>query len=259
MSSAQGRFTSADPIPIMSQKLLDPQQWNMYAYVRNNPLRLTDPTGMYVCSGTGDQCKTFEKARKNDLKSKTESVRNAAAAYGAAGDKNGVSVGFGDPGKGHNGSTTVGLEADPNHAGQFRATADVLIRPGQSGTGLDATVGHEGVHVEDAQNFASTITPEGYYDLSQNLTHWQTEMNAHAVTGAIQGAANEKASYGTCGTGQCIYGPGMSQQQINSTTMLLLANPANHYNRFVGTGSGGLVNVQGMRQFPDLTAPNPKP
>ena len=40
MSSAQGRFTSPDPIDIMPQKLLDPQQWNnMYSYVRTSPLR----------------------------------------------------------------------------------------------------------------------------------------------------------------------------------------------------------------------------
>lgn len=38
MSSAQGRFTSPDPVHILKQKLLDAQQWNMYAYVRNNPL-----------------------------------------------------------------------------------------------------------------------------------------------------------------------------------------------------------------------------
>ncbi len=34
-SGAQGRFTSADPIHIIPQKVLDPQQWNMFAYVRN--------------------------------------------------------------------------------------------------------------------------------------------------------------------------------------------------------------------------------
>jgi RHS repeat-associated protein len=41
-SGPQGRFTSPDPIGIMKQKALDPQQWNAYAYVRNNPLRLVD-------------------------------------------------------------------------------------------------------------------------------------------------------------------------------------------------------------------------
>ena len=64
MSSAQGRFTSPDPIHIMAQKLVDPQQWNMYAYVRNNPLRLIDPTGMYTCGATEAECKAFENARQ---------------------------------------------------------------------------------------------------------------------------------------------------------------------------------------------------
>jgi RHS repeat-associated protein len=42
-SSAQGRFTSVDPI---SGHPVDPQSWNGYAYVGNNPLNATDPTGM---------------------------------------------------------------------------------------------------------------------------------------------------------------------------------------------------------------------
>ncbi len=46
MSSAQGRFTSPDPVFANVHRLFDPQQWNLYAYVRNNPLNLTDPTGL---------------------------------------------------------------------------------------------------------------------------------------------------------------------------------------------------------------------
>jgi len=42
LSSAQGRFTSPDPIHITKERVLDPQQWNMYAYVRNNPLSNVD-------------------------------------------------------------------------------------------------------------------------------------------------------------------------------------------------------------------------
>ncbi len=53
MSSAQGRFTSPDT-PLLDQDPGDPQSWNLYSYVRNNPLIITDPTGndcVYVNSG----------------------------------------------------------------------------------------------------------------------------------------------------------------------------------------------------------------
>lgn len=45
--SNMGRFMSPDPVVMMRQKLLDPQQWNMYSYVRNNPLRLVDENGKW--------------------------------------------------------------------------------------------------------------------------------------------------------------------------------------------------------------------
>jgi len=44
MSSAQGRFTSPDDF-LKDSDVRDPQSWNKYAYVRNNPLKLVDPKG----------------------------------------------------------------------------------------------------------------------------------------------------------------------------------------------------------------------
>jgi RHS repeat-associated protein len=46
-SSVQGRFSSPDPL-MASADAFDPQSWNSYAYVGNNPLTQTDPTGMWV-------------------------------------------------------------------------------------------------------------------------------------------------------------------------------------------------------------------
>lgn len=46
MGSSLGRFMSPDPVFISADQVLDPQGLNLYAYVRNNPLSLTDPTGL---------------------------------------------------------------------------------------------------------------------------------------------------------------------------------------------------------------------
>jgi RHS repeat-associated protein len=42
--SGMGRFCSADPIQGRPD---DPQSWNRYAYVRNNPVNITDPSGKF--------------------------------------------------------------------------------------------------------------------------------------------------------------------------------------------------------------------
>jgi RHS repeat-associated protein len=53
-SSMQGRFTSADPLQpdsshpnILLQFLTNPQNWNKYAYSRNNPVNNSDRSGTY--------------------------------------------------------------------------------------------------------------------------------------------------------------------------------------------------------------------
>lgn len=51
-SSGQGRFTSPDPFA-GSATIADPQTFNRYAYVGNNPLTQTDPTGLSAGSGEG--------------------------------------------------------------------------------------------------------------------------------------------------------------------------------------------------------------
>jgi RHS repeat-associated protein len=57
-SSPQGRFTAPD-LPFLDQYVTDPQSWNLYAYVRNNPLINVDPTG-------GCSIKSGDKAATDD-------------------------------------------------------------------------------------------------------------------------------------------------------------------------------------------------
>jgi RHS repeat-associated protein len=63
-SGAQGRFTSPDE-PLFDQDPVNPQSWNLYSYVRNNPLRFIDSTGRKCVTldnggvgddGLGDAC-----------------------------------------------------------------------------------------------------------------------------------------------------------------------------------------------------------
>ena len=56
LSSAQGRWTSPDQ-PLVDQDPANPQSWNLYGYVRNNPLANIDPTGQ-DCITTSNQTST---------------------------------------------------------------------------------------------------------------------------------------------------------------------------------------------------------
>jgi RHS repeat-associated protein len=75
MSSAQGRFTSPDPVHFQASMLEDPQRFNLYAYVRNNPLRFIDPKGEAI-ELVGD-----EEHRRKALEALKAGVGRRAAQY----------------------------------------------------------------------------------------------------------------------------------------------------------------------------------
>jgi RHS repeat-associated protein len=77
-SGAMGRFTSPDE-PFADQDENDPQSWNLYSYVRNNPLRFTDPhgrecvtldNGTFGDNGKGSVCQAVldaDKQKRSDI------------------------------------------------------------------------------------------------------------------------------------------------------------------------------------------------
>jgi RHS repeat-associated protein len=46
------RFTSVDPVMTKDEAIGDSQQWNLYSYVRSNPLSFIDPTGKWTVQQT---------------------------------------------------------------------------------------------------------------------------------------------------------------------------------------------------------------
>jgi RHS repeat-associated protein len=183
--SPSGRWMSPDPGGMKVVKLDDPQTWNMYAYVRNNPTTFTDPTGLYELnnSGCGDKSKCqkkwdkaaskFETRREKDLNSKKGGVRAAAAAYGDKGEANGVHVGFADLT-----SQRISGSVDPSGSTPGNPNVQATIDFGRAGS--EETQTHEGIHVRDDLKFLNSYDPAyGAYDENLSITHGQTEFNAY--------------------------------------------------------------------------------
>jgi RHS repeat-associated protein len=131
--SSMGRFMSPDPI---GGDMTNPQSLNKYAYVLNNPLRLTDPTGLYACADgrdcASDKDVAFEKSLDALRNSSNADVARAAAAYGTIDDGNGVTVGFADLSKqGEDGKATSSLGTDLD--GNLQAQSNVTINSKASG------------------------------------------------------------------------------------------------------------------------------
>jgi hypothetical protein len=189
-----GRFMSPDPIHIMKQKLVDPQQWNLYSYVRNNPLNLTDPTGLYTVDCTAgtqtDQQKcnkaadNFEKQRQKDLKSKNAKVRDAAKAWGDRGKENNVNVTFKSQAQvdadahtqpGYRTDAIVSAGTDANREPKVQAEFSENL----NGPSLAQTIAHEGSHIEDDMAFLNSYDSEAIkYNPGLNFTHFDTEFQA---------------------------------------------------------------------------------
>jgi RHS repeat-associated protein len=160
-SGAQGRFTSTDPL-LNSGHPANPQTWNRYSYALNNPLRYTDPTGMYVwgkCSGSEDECKAEQqrfrdsvanlKKAASQLDGKERKELNKVIKKLGDEGKGNIKINFGDAGSTNgipNAGLTVGNNITINYAAVDSVKTGWSLNASES-SALDAGVtGHEGTH-----------------------------------------------------------------------------------------------------------------
>ncbi len=222
-----GRFGNPDPM-LSSGEIYEPQSWNRYVYVLNNPLRFFDPSGMFLWSpelGGPDTDDDLRKKLKNAKDAKeaqriqsildqrqsitnalsearmstyigadvgtiqeAEELRNALDAYGQPGEDNGVTVGI----------------AQPNTPGYGRIGGVTVVQGGRVLVGfpayllsasnpfLFAYVAHEGVHILQAKHWLED-DPLGLCGDLYDPNDYDSEVAAYGVMStAVRG--NKTAS-----------------------------------------------------------------
>jgi RHS repeat-associated protein len=195
LSSAQGRFTSPDPL-LNSGRPWEPQSWNRYAYTLNNPLRLVDPTGLYdldnSCAADDRKCnKAFAKHAK-DLKKAVTKLNNklakaklgsdererltvAMSTLGTEGDHNGVLVQFGAL----EGTAAARTEAFDDHEGGV--DMEITFDPAKNkGDMWAVNAAHEATHVSD-----ETEPEYNAGELSPFSTEYRGYMTSSAAAHAL--------------------------------------------------------------------------
>lgn len=196
--SMQGRFLSPDP-SYGSANYGNPQSWNRYVYVSNNPLRFTDPSGLYEfdSSATPEERQFF-----NDSISDLKDLRDTYAkdskqykrlskildAYGEEG-KGGPTIYFGLPStKGASAEVSSGFQATIEFTENGKTIYSFIASPivvFDLSNGLSVrTVAHEGQHLSDFYDFYSSLyIGEKLSDISDdvNITSFETEDRAYEI------------------------------------------------------------------------------
>jgi RHS repeat-associated protein len=195
-SSNLGRFMSADQLG-PGQHPGNPQSWNLYSYVLNNPLKLVDPSGEFTCDAktvSDQQCDHFQEALDKaqdaadklgekygwDSKQYTDAQR-AIDAYGDEGVDNGVTIAQGNVGSDTAATlvsgSTVAKTADNPNGQNIRVVFDKASNfLGGDINRLAVESAHEGVHVADGSDWVNSG-----FSANANPSLFQTEQDAYRV------------------------------------------------------------------------------
>ena len=149
MSAPLGRFMSPDPSMLSTVKA-NPQTWNRYTYVLNNPLKLVDPNGeLWVASGNAnDPYSWVDECEENQTCHETIAARigNSLRVYGSLNARDTADYGVNEHGlinvdelAGHANANFVNIQTpgqEENYLGIAQAVAlfNVAARYGQEFT-----------------------------------------------------------------------------------------------------------------------------
>jgi RHS repeat-associated protein len=84
-ASQTGRFTTIDPVLDQQKALFDPQQWNRYAYARNNALRYIDPDGAEITTPASFFTRAFEQQNADNLRALGKVLINTGRSINSPG------------------------------------------------------------------------------------------------------------------------------------------------------------------------------
>lgn len=209
-ASGIGRFMSPDALYVEMHRLADPQQLNLYIYARDNPLMITDSTGLDIkCLGT--RCKDFMNALSKDIKGfkidydkdgkvvtvgavDKKSLSKSDKAFLSAIDDSKHHVTINAVGGDNDSSVFFGASHGSTHTINFDQTA-LLDGPGNTGGMTSAgVVGHEtlegydeakGSSMTDGHNWAASLGFPGMSPMSGGTYRLQNGM-VIGMTGDFQ-------------------------------------------------------------------------
>ena len=153
--SSMGRFMSPDPSGMAFTSLSNPQSFNMYSYVQNNPLSAVDPDGLdcvYINNDTGG----YEGFNSGDCDNSTDAKANSG--YYFNGTVNTIYTTTGDTS-----GQVVGVQGTSDDTGGQLYQANPAGTPFAQPNGSTSTSG-----MDTTIALHTLLTGAGYFNLSIN-------------------------------------------------------------------------------------------
>jgi RHS repeat-associated protein len=233
-ASSMGRFMTPDPLYIEAHRLVDPQRLNLYAYARNNPVTLSDPTGLDVTL----KCDTKANCAQAVKDFNSRKGAQFQVELGKDGKlqvvKGSVANGIG----GAEGKLLGAINDSSNHA-----TINVSGNTGQSEFG---THDSKGVNSVDLGNLSKMDAASNAGGLNSGDALAHEAMDAYYSLSMGEEAADQAAA----GLYPGLYGPTGNQNSLNQFGTAVVGST---FNQAISNGSGTeRVTIQYITPIPAI-------